>query len=160
MVGHQEAEGQVKLTTERGSLPNEATCVEFVAHRRAKLRRAHIESSPQATVALADFDQVSARVYNILSQLFFLQDLEEIDAQVSLQVDRAIARVKWTATLQLHVYTPRRKQVPVLPLVLLAALARTLQDPIEVSHLSHQVVDIGADLAFWDGEGLEVLVCE
>ena len=145
MVGHQEAEGQVELTTERGSLPNEATCVEFVAHRRAKLGRAHVESAPQATVALANFDQVSAWVYNILRQLFFLQELEEIDAQVSLQVDRAIAREERTATLKLHVYTPRRKQVPVLPLVLLAALARTLQDPVEVSHLSHQVVDLGAD---------------
>ena len=53
MVGHQEAKGQVELAAECGSLPNEATCVEFVAHRRAKLRCADVESTSQATVALA-----------------------------------------------------------------------------------------------------------
>ena len=56
VVRHQEAESQVELAAERRSLPDEATCVEFVAHRRAKLRRAYVESSSQATVALADFD--------------------------------------------------------------------------------------------------------
>ena len=56
MIGHQEAKGQVELAAERGSLPNEATCVEFVAHSHAKLRCADIESTSQATVALADLD--------------------------------------------------------------------------------------------------------
>ena len=32
--------------------------------------------------------------------------------------------------------------------------------PIEVCHLGQQVVDVGANLTFWDGEGLEVLVRE
>ena len=89
-----------------------------------------------------------------------MQDFKESDAQISLQLDRAIARVDWTATLLLHVYTLLRKQVPVSPLVLLAALGRTLQEAIEVSHLSHQVVDLRANEAFRDGEGLEVLVCK
>ena len=65
-----------------------------------------------------------------------------------------------TATLKLHIYILRRNKVPVLPLVLLAALGWTLQVPIKVLHLIHQAVDIRADQTFWDREGLEVLVRE
>ena len=56
VVGHQEAEGQVEFAAERGGLRTEAACVEFVAHRHSKLRCADVESTSQATVALADLD--------------------------------------------------------------------------------------------------------